>query len=279
MYGKSFAVYRVVGWVEPIASIANTNLLDYYCENPVTITPEGIPNGDDYYDIGFVAKVELISTHDDSSFRGIGKPRVMASSALNFRMKIRTTNALINDLKDDVDNASSSTKKADIHEMMAEANANHIWTILEDELTDSTFERLVAWYMRKTGADYVEIPSKNKSGKTNWADADVIAYYDKLKIKIYVQVKKHNKDSETNDWAIHQITEYVQQKDNLDNSEDDYTHILWVITNAESFSEEAVTKANSKSKEINKKIRLITGKEFSRMICDVGLSDIADLEY
>lgn len=82
---------------------------------------------------------------------------------------------------------------------------------------------------------------------------------------IYVQVKHHQ--GCTTEWAIDQINEYKNQKENL---YDEYTYIPWVITSADIFSDIAIRKA----KEYN--VRLIDKTGFSKMLIDIGFSDIND---
>lgn len=94
---------------------------------------------------------------------------------------------------------------------MVESSLESINKIIDDRLTPDKFEQLVKWYLKQIGASDVYIPSKNEKGKNDGADADVIATFENLKVRlIYVQVKYHK--GCTSDWAIKQISEYKVQK-------------------------------------------------------------------
>jgi len=112
--------------------------------------------------------------------------------------------------------------------------------------------------MQKQGASRAWRPAKNEAGKTEGADADVIAEFDDLGVIFYIQVKKHQ--GETGDWAVRQIAEYRAQK----GRKEDYTYIHWVVSTAD-FSWEAVQAAKAKG------VRLIGGQELARMLLNVGL--------
>ena len=130
-------------------------------------------------------------------------------------------------------------------------------------MNSDELENLVKIYMEKIGADRVDIPSKNDPRKGNHADADVVADFDRLKVRVYVQVKQHV--GETNEHAVEQISNYKkQQADSLDG---EYTPLAWALTSAV-FSEKAVQKAGECG------VRLINGEEFIRVLLEAGITDI-----
>ena len=183
-----------------------------------------------------------------------------ADQDLYSRMKIRQTNANINDLRDSVENAIENFRnnkplnlKASIQDSASEIVLKQIRAIPND----SKFEDLVGWYLESIGGRLLPKPAKNES-PTEEGDADCVAIFDKLGVAIMVQVKKHT--DQTNSWAIEQIKAYKKN-----HSFDDYTTILWVISSCDSFSEEAKQLAQESG------VKLIDGLTFSKMILDAGL--------
>lgn len=211
-------------------------------------------------DIGFVWKVRPIA-------KNIPRKEVF-ERALISRMKIRNTNANITDLKVSIEKIVDewkNNKLSTFHSSLLESILTNVEKNIVEKLDPDKLEQLVKWYFYKIGASDVYIPSKNESGKENGADADVIATFEAIKVIIYVQVKHHQ--GCTSEWAIDQITEYKNQKENV---YDEYTYIPWVITSADGFSDIAIIKA----KESN--VRLIDKTDFSKMLIDIGFSDIND---
>ena len=209
-------------------------------------------------DIGFVIKIKKLTP---------ALPRENAYPQLQRRMKIRQVNALINDLEEHIKNAVNATEEpiwAKLHDALSESVVVEMLKTFNTFITPDNLEHIVKWYMEKKGASDVSIPAKNERGKENGADSDVIADFEDLHIRIYIQVKKH--DGETGKWAIEQIKEYAKQKNDLPS--EDYTCCLWVITTAESFTSEAITMAHEEG------VRLITGREFIKMLLDCGIGDI-----
>ena len=213
---------------------------------------------DNRIDIGFLVKVEPIvesvSRYD------------YADAALTSRMKYRGTTANINDVEESVEKAIAAAKDStplNFYESSVEAMADILCNKIQDELTPNKFERLVKWYLEKIGADSVTIPAKNEPGKEEYADADVIVEFERLKYVIYVQAKHHKAVS--GDWAVEQVKRYVEQK----GDNDEYNFASWVISSAD-FSDAAVFYAESNG------VRLIDGKEFARMLIDAGIANIND---
>lgn len=223
-------------------------------------------DGEQEIGIGFVIKVDIISGKDPR------KRNEYADAKLTSRMKMRQTNGDITDIKDSVDEAIKSieeNKPLNFYEDALDCAAEAIQKRIA-KLTPDKFENLVKSYMEVIGADYVEKPAKNETGKDDYSDADIIAQFNNLKIMIIIQVKRH--EGESDEWAVEQIFKYKEQllddTSPLDHNNDGYDYIIpWAVTSCD-FSKKAMNDA------IEKQVRLINGKEFSRMLVDVGLSKI-----
>jgi len=159
-------------------------------------------------------------------------PRSFAEDKLQTRMKMRQTNASINDLAKEVDDAAKREAPVDVHEILVEETANAILGKIKKYVTADNFERVVKWYMERIGASKVYIPPKNSSEKEDYADADVVAVFESLGVTIYIQVKKH--DDKTDGWAVEQISKYDENQEK--NSIDGMTYIPWVVSTAEDFN-------------------------------------------
>ncbi len=208
-------------------------------------------------DLGFYRRVKPIE---------VEIPRTeYAEAALIARMKIRQTNADINDLEKEIlDSIDSFRRKKPIN-LKSKILDNAIESTFEQIkkiLDPNKFERLIEWYLLNLGASKVDTPAKN-STPTEMGDADKVAYFDKLKLAIMVQAKRH--DNTTDEWAVQQIKAY--QKNN--SVSDDYSTIMWVISTCDQFSEEAISLAKAND------VRLINGREFTQMILENGLNGMA----
>ena len=254
MFDKKFCVCEVLERARPISAFNGLPILTQN-KKDVFVTEEGIQHADDqgYYDIGFLIKVRKLQEI----------PRSYAPVALQSRMKIRQANAEINDLQAEVEEVLKTNGPVDIKEKLIESASPAFSDVLRNHVNPDNMEKIVKWYMERIGANLVFIPPKNESGKKDGADADVVAEFYDLRLVIYIQVKKH--EGETNEWAATQIQRYKEQKQDEDS---EYTYISWVISTAEDFSDAAVLDA-----QINN-IRLIGGHEFVRMLLSTGISDI-----
>lgn len=207
-------------------------------------------------DLGFVRKVKLINKDI---------PRYeYADAALTSRMKIRSTNANISDLKLSIEkalNGFTNGQPLNIYSQIISKTRQNVLDIIKAELTPDKFERLIKWYFQRIGATEVYIPSKNESGKEG--DADVVAVFEPLRTIIYSQVKFHT--GETSLWAIEQIKSYTDQKDTMD---DGYSKISWVISSADSFSKESYDFAKEA------KVQLVDGKQFTTMLLEAGIINL-----
>ena len=211
-------------------------------------------------DLGFVAKIEKLKECK----------RSYASNPLQSRMKMRQVNGKLNDLKQHIEDALNAKEPAyvklhdTISNIVLENRDKFMQSVTPDDL-----EKIIRWYMKQIGADDVYIPAKNEHGKTNHADADVIATFSKLGIQVYIQAKRH--DGKTGKWAVEQIVEYGALKKDAREEDDaereNYTPLLWVISTGE--FDESVRKC---AKEAN--VRLIDGKKFFTMLLDHGIGSI-----
>lgn len=205
-------------------------------------------------DMGFYRKVEPVAVDIPR--------RDYAPQALFSRMKIQQTNANINDLRDEVEDAIKRFREhtpINLHNEFLDEAAKGLLQQMRSKLNDGKLEQLVEWYMQQLGAN-TYIPAKNSTSHDE-GDADVIATFDNLNgFTILVQVKAH-KDY-TNDWAVQQINAYKQamEKRRLYISSQ-----KWVVSTCDKFSEEAMRMAEASD------VRLVAGLEFARMLIENGI--------
>lgn len=249
----SFSVCRITdNEVLTNESISPDLLVD--CDgNKVTLREDGYlyDSAGNYVDLGFYRKVEILE-------KDIPRDKY-ADQALSSRMKIRQTNANIDDLASSVNDAVSAfrdQKPINLKESVLESAAPLVLGKIRSLQNDSKFEQLVEWYMRTLGAR-VETPWKGES-PTEEGDADRVAYFDNLAFAIMIQIKKHS--GITDDWAVTQIKAY-----SANHNFGEYTTALWVVSSGDGFSEEACRLAQENG------VRLIDGSQFARMILDSGL--------
>lgn len=249
----SFSVYKIADkTVYSNETIDGTLLVDWN-GNKVSLGEDGYLHNQEgnVIDLGFYRKVTLVEKDI---------PRAeYADQDLYSRMKIRQTNAQINDILGSVTTAIENfrnKKPLNLKASIVDSASNIVLEKIRAIQNDSKFEALVQWYLESIGGK-VQTPAKNES-PTEAGDADKVAIFDKLGVAIMVQVKKHS--GQTDFWAIEQINAYKKN-----HTFDDYTTILWVISSCDSFSEEAEQLAQASG------VKLIDGIKFSRMILDAGL--------
>lgn len=210
-----------------------------------------------FADLGFYRRVIPIC---------VNIPRASyAQQGLTSRLKIRQTNVNVTDLQGEILEAINAFKKEspiNLKNSIIESSYNIILEQVIKKLDDHKFEKLVEWYLESIGATLVKTPSKNSS-KASEGDADKVAYFDKLELIIMVQVKKHK--GQTNNWAIQQICSYKDHQNN--DYEDQYTTLMWVVSSG-SFGEDVIKEAR------DKKVRLIDGKEFAKLIMKNGIDNL-----
>ena len=266
----SFSVYEVLEspitvWQLPLSEQIK------YCNNILSKDSRGFflwkdKNGQEViftdgnkkvFDIGFLVKLRKI---EENISRGS-----FIDAPLNSRLKIRTTNVWINDLRANVEDAIKRKKEnapIRIYENIITNTAEIILKTIMTSITDSKLQDLIKWYFYKIGADYVEIPPRNPAGKQDFEDADIVATFEAIKTIIYVQAKFHKDTSETGDWAVKQISRYGQL-----HQQNEYTVGKWVISTAK-FNQQAIREADKND------VRLIDGKQFSIMLLKVGISTL-----
>ena len=211
-------------------------------------------------DLGFFRRVEEVQ-------REI--PRAgYADAALTSRMKVRQTNAEITDLSESINNAINAFKEQrpiNLREIVLEECTESVRKTILKKLTPDKFEGLIKLFFKHQGADAI-IPPKNEQDKQG--DADVIATFELLKFIVYVQAKHH--DGETDDWAVEQIESYRDNKIGAMTG-DEYSRTAWVISTAESFSEDCENLAKREN------VRLIDGIKFAELLLDAGIEQLDHL--
>ena len=210
-------------------------------------------------DLGFFRKVKPVVTEISRND--------YAEEPLFRRLKMRQTTANISDIGEFVENAINrfrKEEKLDFNIFATENLVNALSAEISKINTDTKFEELVQSYFKSLGADSY-IPAKNERGKENGADADVVAVFEPLKTIYYVQVKKHDKDSETDDWAVSQIKEYVSLKNA--NIDDGYSKVAWVVSSANKFSE------NAKKLAVENNVMLLTRDDFAKLLLRAGIKN------
>ncbi len=81
-----------------------------------------------------------------------------------------------------------------------------------------------------------------------------------------MQAKKHS--GETSDWAVQQITAYRDQKETTRGLDDGYSRLAWVVSNAESFSQECTALAEAN------RVLLLNGKALSTLLVEAGIGGL-----
>ncbi|GGF24401.1 restriction endonuclease [Flavobacterium limi] len=209
-------------------------------------------NGDSY-DLGFARKIKIL-------YRNIPRDK-FADSKLTARMKIRQTNANINDIKGSVIKSIENfqlNKPIHLHSILIDKTARIILDTIKTELNPDKFEKLVKLYFQSAGANQVYIPAKNERDKEG--DADIVAVFENLKLIVYTQAKFQT--GQISEWGTNQVLEYKTNKDSVD---DGYNKLAWVITTADTFNETASNLAKQNQ------IQLINGVEFSKMLFNNGI--------
>lgn len=256
----NFSVYEITNAETLLPSSINISEISDWHGNTVIIDKKGllsIKKSKEIFDIGFLREVKIIA-------KDIPRNE-FADSPFTSRMKIRQTNANINDLEDSVKNALNAFKENKPINLKANLIdvSKRVWLdIILKDLNPTKFEKLVEWYFKRIGATKVE----HQPTKTCEGDADVSATFEYIKTIIYVQVKYHK--GETSDWAIKQIKDLAKSIEKID---DRYSRIYWVITSSEAYSEESIKIAKENG------IQVFTGEEFAQMILEAGISNMTEI--
>lgn len=260
LYAGEFSLYRITERPVPVYEISGLKeLLDdsdcdvfFDSKSRVIRRKKG-----DTVDIGFAVPVAPLK---ENLLR-----REYADNKLSARMKMRQTNGSLMDFSKQISDILCAEAPINLYANIMEQLAEKMLEVIKNQLTDDKFEKLIKWYFGKIGGTRVYIDSKNKSGKKDGADADIIAEFDVLRVVFFIQAKLHK--GTTSQWAVEQIMMYKSQ---FDGYFDEYTCIPWVISTADKFSDEALKIAH------DNKVRLVNGLEFARMLIDAGITDIND---
>jgi hypothetical protein len=258
LFNGKFSVYIIKGQALPITELPNFDSFKSESNDIISHDSNGLlyrPESSENVDLGFMIDVEPIKTQLSRNEYADGR--------LTARMKIRQTNADISDLAESINKIINADTPINLYASLIDTLAEKLLDIIKTQLNPDKFELLVKWYFNKIGATNTYRPAKNSSDKYDGADADIVAEFEPLKIIFYVQAKLH--DGRTSQWAVEQISKYKNQHEF---AAGDYFIIPWVISTADSFSNEAVVMAQ------NNNVRLIGGIEFAQMLIDSGITDI-----
>ncbi len=250
---KSFSVFEIISDKIYCNETIDKKLYFDSNGNPATYSNSCFYKDGKAIDLGFYREVRLISKKEMAR-------EDYADQALYSRMKVRQTNVNIEDLSSSVEKAINNSlvnKTINIKEIKEDFSQKLLVKIRE-MLKDNSFETLVEGYLKSIGGE-VMTPSKNESG-SEYGDADKVAFFEKLKTVVMVQIKKHV--GKTGDGAVQQITEFELNH----NFGDEYFTQLWVVSTCDEFTPEAKSNASEKG------VRLIDGREFCNMILESGLS-------
>ena len=204
----------------------------------------------DGLDLGWERKIEILAKCS---------PReVYARSGLLSRMKCQQTNLCINDLAADVEEAIARKQNNEPIDILG-SMSKELHKQLDQYCKPEKFEEYVAIYFKSLGATS-EVLAKNYSDKHG--DCDVEAVFPALRLTISVQCKKHI--GTTDDWAVRQISEYADQR-NEKVPDENWTYAYWVVSLADRFTDEACRLAQEKG------VTLINGGDFCRMLLNAGI--------
>lgn len=255
----TFHVYQIASEVRMVPAtlpdafwIDNAELLRLYEGKLCSQDPQ------EEIDLGFFREVELVE-------REISRADY-ADAGLTNRLRAGQTTLDITDLEGNITEAINLfqlNQVINFRRLVLNNCAGRVLDVIVNQLNPDKLERLIQAYFCRMGAS-AEIPPKGERNKKG--DADVIATFEALKTIFYVQAKHHERGSETDSWAVQQIKEYVNTR-NESTGVDEYTNVAWVISSAEYFSSDCELEAR------NENVRLINGLEFAKMLLDAGMEE------
>ena len=261
----TFSVYVIKGKPKLIADIDSNLVASLRTLNNAKVRIEGgrLVTDNGIIDLGFYREVEVYQIGNKRAEK-IGRYSY-ADRALTERMKLQQTNADISDLKRDLEEALERHKnnqplnfRSDAMKCLAPKLLEMIWKLL----IPKKFELLLKSYFERIGANKVSIPSKNQKGKEG--DADIIAYFDRIKVIIYIQAKFHEPNSTTDERAVKQIVDYKNWKKKVNKQSDEH-NLCWVVSTCAEFTEECKRLARANG------VVLINGIELAEMLLDAGI--------
>jgi predicted Mrr-cat superfamily restriction endonuclease len=256
---RVFSIYEILEKSAILPSQMELNNLKDWYGNPIIQTDGFLVDSENKdIDIGFLRRVKLI-------YKDISRSE-FADNSLMKRLKTQWTTSNVNDLEENIKKSIKryvENKPINLKQSILESSVSTWLKIIHSDLDDRKFENLVRGYFLQIGCTDVDITIRTEPNKEG--DVDVIASFEQLHTIIYVQAKHH--DGETDEWAVEQVKEFASSKVNAD---DGYLRQYWVISSAESYSENAVRLA----KENN--VLLINGKEFVKMLILSGIQKVGE---
>lgn len=250
----AFSVCEIVGEKPMVIGETYSSDLKTWGDKMVSRNGDFLCSENGNYDLGFAWKINIVQ-------RDISRDK-FADADLTSRMKIRQTNAKINDLRRNIEKCIEnfiSNKPIHLHSIIIDNTSSFVLDTIKKELNPDKFEMLIKTYFLSIGANDVYIPAKKEKNKEG--DADIVAVFENIKLIIYTQAKFQKE--QISEWATTQIDEYKSNKESID---DGYNKLAWVITTANTFN----VKAENLAKE--RQIQLINGLEFSKMLLNVGIN-------
>ena len=227
----------------------------------INLSPEKIGNDD----FKFLRKVKPIRVQIQRKGYAVGE----FCSKLKYR---GTTLEITDEAAEELKKALKADKPFSIYDRTIQSLTGDLYKNALCQITPDNLESLIEWYFKKKGADIYDVLPKNYSEKVEREDADVLAVFEDLKIRFFVQAKAYNNKNEKNvnlDGAINQLNKYMEN--HVIESNEKYTDVKWIVCLAE--TNEGIENYD-KIKEENNDIRFINGMEFAEILLNVGLQNI-----
>ncbi len=209
------------------------------------------------YDVGFVRPVKRLKVMR----RTILPPELKK----NLRYRGTTCHADGNAVRE----ALSMEAPVPISDYLRQGLVPEVLGILHKRIDPNQLEDLVKWVAEeKLGANRAWKPAKNESGKRDGADADVVAEFDDLNLRVYIQAKCH--EGQTGSWGVEQVSRYAAQRAEA-NPDDEMATEAWLVSTAD-FPDEVVELAERETP----RVRLIGGADLADILLRHGFSGIDD---
>jgi predicted Mrr-cat superfamily restriction endonuclease len=188
-------------------------------------------------------------------------PRGTASAPLQARCTSRQTCIEATEFSVEIEQLSRQVGKINLESALAGDEARiAIGKVLDHHLTPDGLELLVMQLASKGGAQ-VDRPPKNLADKKG--DADVIARYTFPPFAIGYQVKKHGDKSKTDEYAVTQIIEAMEDERLA-------IDLGYVVTTATEFTEGAKILATGSTRPV----RLMTRDDLVHWVLYAGISSL-----
>ena len=221
----------------------------------------------------YVAQVDGDAYHDpekveeDTAFRRKVKwlngkkplPRDNAPSALYSRMKSRGVSAyaydLVGEIRSVLEDARTGVENDFAQQLTDRLAAITLEQMRHGRMNERKFEKLVAVVLQRLGATTTITPRSQDKGD------DVVASFKHIGVTVVAQVKYHiNPDWKTDREAVEQVLTGMEKWD---------ADLGWVVTCGR-FSD----RAKQTVEDSSKRIRLIEGDEFAKMVVAFGMDHI-----